>query len=256
MMDNQNGNLEKMPVQNQFYEVQVLSMTYNTMIQRIIQLIHQIKEEESEKRKIEFDFLQAQINPHFLHNTLLGIKSLVSLGKQAQAVKMLDAFIKLLKLPLTASQNDHSLGEEIGNVLQYVTIMQYRYGMEYPVDIHIEEGLDKFLVPKLILQPIVENAIFHGISEMDGEGRIRISAQAQEGNIIISVEDNGEGMTQEQIDSMWNSEHYFRSSMNSIGLANVRSRIRFVFGSASGIEVKSEPGKGTKVSIVIAREEE
>ncbi len=246
-----------MQIQNQFYEVRVLSVTYNAMIQRIIKLISQIKEEESEKRRIEFDFLQAQINPHFLHNTLLGIKSLVSLGKQQQAVKMLEAFISLLKQPMKASQNDHSLSEEISHVLQYVSIMQFRYGTEYPILIQVEEGLENFPVPKLILQPLVENAIFHGISEMEGEGKITITAETFRNRIIISVEDNGEGMTQEQIDRMWSSDHPFRSSMNnSIGLANVRSRIRFVYGPSSGIEVQSALGKGTRVSIVIVREEE
>lgn len=257
MMENQGEKLEKMQIQNQFYEVRVLSVTYNAMIQRIIKLISQIKEEESEKRRIEFDFLQAQINPHFLHNTLLGIKSLVSLGKQQQAVKMLEAFISLLKQPMKASQNDHSLSEEISHVFQYVSIMQFRYGTEYPILIQVEEGLENFPVPKLILQPLVENAIFHGISEMEGEGKITITAEAFRNRIIISVEDNGEGMTQEQIDRMWSSDHPFRSSMNnSIGLANVRSRIRFVYGPSSGIEVQSALGKGTRVSIVIVREEE
>ncbi|MDF2654616.1 MAG: two-component sensor histidine kinase [Bacillota bacterium] len=257
MMENQGEKLEKIQIQNQFYEVRVLSVTYNAMIQRIIKLISQIKEEESEKRRIEFDFLQAQINPHFLHNTLLGIKSLVSLGKQQQAVKMLEAFISLLKQPMKASQNDHSLSEEISHVLQYVSIMQFRYGTEYPILIQVEEGLENFPVPKLILQPLVENAIFHGISEMEGEGKITITAETFRNRIIISVEDNGEGMTQEQIDRMWSSDHSFRSSMNnSIGLANVRSRIRFVYGPSSGIEVQSALGKGTRVSIVIVREEE
>lgn len=243
---------ETMPVQHQYYEVQLLSETFNAMIGRIERLITQIKDEERAKRRIEFDFLQAQINPHFLHNTLFSIKSLIALGRMEQATTMLDAFIGLLKMPIAADRKDHALHDEIAYIRHYVALMECRYGTQFSLSVFIDQDMDSFHVPQLILQPLVENAIFHGISDKeDGEGCISIIGTRHGNKTILRVEDNGEGMTEEQISHMWDSTRRSRGSINSISLRNVRSRIQYVFGPQSDIHIESALGKGTAITIII-----
>lgn len=247
--------LEIMPEQRQYYEVQALSRTFNRMIGRIRELVQEIKHEEREKRSIEFDFLQAQINPHFLHNTLFSIKSLIALGRYAQAEDMLGAFIGLLKMPIAADHKDHALHDEIEYIRHYITLMEYRYGMPFPLTVYMEAGMEEFRVPQLILQPLIENAIFHGLSEKEEDGCIVIVAGHSAGHIVLRVEDNGDGMTEEQVKRFWDPERR-RSSLNGISLRNVQSRVQYVYGPESHIAIESTPGEGTAVTIVIVERKE
>ena len=199
----QDDNFAPMPVQNQYFEIQALSLSYNKMTRHILRLIENIKKQEAERRNLEFDFLQAQINPHFLHNTLLNIKSLVVMGKYDQSIKMLNAFLKLLKMPVTPDSDGHTLGEEIDHLRHYIDLMSFRYGNDFAFEIQAEEELLKGHLPQFILQPVVENAIFHGIADRDGDGKILVRALSTGGEIHIEVEDNGEGMSPDAVDKLW-----------------------------------------------------
>ncbi len=245
-----------MPVQQQYREVEILSTGYNAMLLRIRDLIGSIKAEEDEKRRIEFAFLQAQINPHFLRNTLMSVKGLVVTSQYQRALEMLSAFMGMLKIPLKANPQGHSLHDEIEYVHRYVTLMEYRYGRKFYCSAFIEDGLEQFMIPPLILQPLVENAIFHGLAALDEEdGAIVITACHCGNSITLSVEDNGGGMTTGQLTHIWDENEGQRRSINSIGLKNVLSRVKYVFGERSHIDIESVEGQGTTVRIVIVQEE-
>lgn len=249
------GKITLMPVQQQYKEIEVLSEGYNAMLLRIRTLIGNIKIEEEQKRQIEFAFLQAQINPHFLRNTLLGVKTLVITGKRERAAEMMTAFIEMLNVPLETELKGHSLREEIEYVKHYLTLMQCRYDTEFDCEIHVEGALEEMIIPSLILQPLVENAIFHGLSGEEGQiGKISIRAYREEKSVYLVVEDNGAGMTKEVQQTIWTEERH--NSINSIGLKNVLSRLKYLFGEETRIEIHSEIEKGTKVSIVIVAKEE
>ncbi|MGE4548099.1 MAG: sensor histidine kinase [Intestinibacillus sp.] len=246
-----------MPIQQQYREILVLSAGYNDMLTRIRNLIQGIKAEENEKRQIEFAFLQAQINPHFLRNTLLGIKSLVLTGQAARASEMISAFMDMLNIPIKADLHGHRLHDEIEYVRRYITLMEFRYGREFHCAVYVEDGLEQMIIPPLILQPLVENAIFHGLAAVEdaAEGAIFITACHCGANILLCVEDTGGGMTEGQLARIWNPEDASdKRSVNSIGLRNVLSRVKYVFGEQTHIEIESEEGKGTTIRIVIVRE--
>lgn len=249
--------LSPMPIQTQYREVEVLSEGYNAMLERIRDLIGSIKAEEDEKRRIEFAFLQAQINPHFLRNTLLSVKGLVVTNKRTRALEMLSAFMDMLNIPIKADLYGHSLHDEIEYVRRYITLMECRYGREFHCSVFMEEGLEQLMIPPLMLQPLIENAIFHGLAALEeDEGAIAITACRCGSEIVLSVEDNGGGMPVGQIERIWEPEEKDRRSINQIGLKNVLSRVKYVFGERSHIDMESEEGRGTAIRIVIVREEE
>lgn len=243
---------DMMPVKSQYFEIDVLSRGYNAMLERIRSLIERIKREENEKRRIEFAFLQAQINPHFLRNTMTSIKGLILIGQGEKAAKMLSSFMNMLNIPMKANSYGYSLRDETEYVRYYIQLMGYRYGRDLKYELSIEEGLEEFVIPPLILQPLVENAIFHGLSMLEEgeEGQIRISADKKGEAVVLSVEDNGGGMSAQCLEKIWESDRS-RESVNSIGLKNVLSRIRYVFGEQSRIEIESRQGSGTSVKIII-----
>lgn len=251
-----NDHFPPMTVKRQYREVEVLSEGYNAMLTRIRNLIASIKAEEDEKRRIEFAFLQAQINPHFLRNTLMSVKGLVVTGNSSRALETLSAFMDMLNIPIKADLYGHSLHDEIEYVRRYVTLMECRYGREFHCAVFVEDGLERFMIPPLILQPLVENAIFHGLTARDeDDGAIVITACRCAGSIVLSVEDNGGGMPPGQLQRIWDPEEGHKRSINSIGLKNVLSRVKYVFGERSHIDVESEEGRGTTVRIVIVQEE-
>ena len=199
-------NFSPMPVQNQYFEIHALSLSYNKMTRHVLRLIENIKKQEAERRNLEFDFLQAQINPHFLHNTLLNIKSLVVMKKYDQSVRMLDAFLKLLKMPVTTDSDRHTLGEEIDHLRHYIDLMSFRYGNNFVFETQAEECLLSGHVPQFILQPVVENAIFHGLADREDGGEITVRAFRADGEIHIEVQDNGEGMSPDAVEKLWETQ--------------------------------------------------
>ena len=243
-------NMEEIVEQNAYVEVNRLSKTFNEMIVRIRELIESVKIQERHKNAIEFDFLQAQINPHFLHNTLIGIKTLILTGKKERAQQMISALIALLKTPIHADGALRPLKCEIDYVRQYVTLMECRYAREFNLVCYVAQDLYDFLVPPMILQPIVENAIFHGLAMKEGEALLTIDAFKMPGKIVIQVSDNGDGMTAQQLDNIWKRTESNRG-MNQVSMKNVRSRIQYIYGAGSNVEVESAVHEGTVVRIVM-----
>lgn len=242
-------NLQEIEIDSGCIEVSEVSKTYNEMVGKINDLIKQIKFDEQNKRIQEMKFLKLQINPHFLHNTLFSIKCLVEMNQNEKAFIMLDKFMLLLKYPIATDKELISLDIEISNTVNYFELMKIRY--EYNIELltFIEDEISEFLIPRLILQPIVENCIFHGLSEdIDATPvSIEIYAYEENGFIIIKIADNGVGMSSDELKGLWNSSIEKSKKFNNIGLNNIRERIKLIYGNESDLFVNSVKWEGIEV---------
>lgn len=230
-------------------EIGSLEESFNNMIKWLEESIEEIKEQEKQKRIAELSFLQAQINPHFLYNTLSGVRFLVSMNKNEEAEEMLFKFTKLLRNILPKASELICLNEEIEIVADYIELQKIRYPNLFEVDISIQESIKNIKVPALILQPVVENAIFYSIDNEGKKGKIRIIGYSEEDKIIIEVIDNGKGMSNRQINDVFKN----KEAMNRVGLINVHERIQLNYGKMYGIEIISEKGKGTRIRYILPK---
>lgn len=234
-------------------EIDLLQSSFNKMLEQISVLLIEVKEREHNKRVAELDFLRAQIHPHFLYNTLFSIRCLTETGNCEKASYMIGAFIDLLRNTLSADTAFTSLREEFETTRKYIILQQFRYGDKICFEMELDDNLADYQVPGLILQPIVENAIFHGIEAKKDEGMVVIDSGIDEHNhLVISVTDDGIGMSEEEISRILHSgEHQFVKKDGSIGLANVAQRIKINFGSEYGIQIDSDKTTGTTVRLIL-----
>lgn len=243
------GNLNLKVEVDRNDEIGSLEESFNNMIKWLEESIEEIKEQEKQKRIAELSFLQAQINPHFLYNTLSGVRFLVSMNKNEEAEEMIFKFTKLLRNILPKASELISLNEEIEIVIDYIELQKIRYPNLFKVDIFIQESIKSIKVPALILQPVVENAIFYSIDNEGKKGKIRIIGYSEEEKIIIEVIDNGKGMSNRQINDVFKN----KEAMNRVGLINVHERIQLNYGKMYGIEIISEKGKGTRIRYILPK---
>ena len=243
------GNLNLKVEVDRNDEIGSLEESFNNMIKWLEESIEEIKEQEKQKRIAELSFLQAQINPHFLYNTLSGVRFLVSMNKNEEAEEMLFKFTKLLRNVLPKASELICLNEEIEIVADYIELQKIRYPNLFEVDISIQESIKNIKVPALILQPVVENAIFYSIDNEGKKGKIRIIGYSEEDKIIIEVIDNGKGMSNRQINDVFKN----KEAMNRVGLINVHERIQLNYGKMYGIEIISEKGKGTRIRYILPK---
>lgn len=243
------GNLNLKVEVDRNDEIGSLEESFNNMIKWLEESIEEIKEQEKQKRIAELSFLQAQINPHFLYNTLSGVRFLVSMNKNEKAEEMLFKFTKLLRNILPKASELICLNEEIEIVADYIELQKIRYPNLFEVDISIQESIKNIKVPALILQPVVENAIFYSIDNEGKKGKIRIIGYSEEDKIIIEVIDNGKGMSNRQINDVFKN----KEAMNRVGLINVHERIQLNYGKMYGIEIISEKGKGTRIRYILPK---
>nr|WP_315101653.1 sensor histidine kinase [uncultured Catonella sp.] len=244
------GNFDVVSNVKGYDEINLLKNSFNSMAQEIKKLLEDIKIKEAYKRRIENDLLKAQINPHFLYNTLFSIKCLVETGQPEEVSRMISAFIDFLKMTLRQDADLICLSEEFAITEKYLILQQIRYGDMLSFEFEPDEETRDCMVPALILQPIVENAIFHGIEAKNEMGIIIITSKIQNGKLIISVSDDGIGMNSEvleQVISKCNKKEYTRNE--SIGIANVSGRIKVEFGDEYGLQIESELDIGTTVTI-------
>ncbi|MFU7517486.1 sensor histidine kinase [Clostridium sp. HCS.1] len=244
-----NGNLNLKVEVDREDEIGNLEESFNNMIKWLGESIEKIKEQEKQKRIAELSFLQAQINPHFLYNTLSGVRFLVSMNKNEEAEEMLFQFTKLLRNILPKASELITLKEEIEVIMAYIELQKIRYPNLFTVDISIEEVIEKIKVPALILQPVVENAIFYSIDNEGKKGEINIISYSEEDKIIIEVKDNGKGMSDREINNVFKN----KEAINRVGLINVHERIQLNYGKDYGIEIISEKGKGTIVKYILPK---
>ncbi|NQX68005.1 sensor histidine kinase [Paenibacillus alba] len=232
-------------------EIGFLSGKFNTMVEQISDLVEHTKEEQIKKREIELQMLQAQINPHFLFNTLNSLKWTAVLNQATNVSDGLSALAELLRNTIVNRKEMISLSEELKNIENYMVIQRLRFGALYEIDYQIEDGLMNSRVLKFILQPIVENSIIHGLDENNADNKIRIGAQKQGNRIEITVQDNGKGMPMQQALKLLDSVNQAEQRLSNIGISNVNERIKLHFGEEYGLQIHSEIGVGTKVSLTM-----
>lgn len=232
-------------------EIGHLSMKINQMMDRIRNLKEQVIEEQEDKRKYELQALQAQINPHFLYNTLDSIIWMAETN-DSNIVAMTEALAKLFRISLNKGNEEISLERELEHVKNYLIIQSMRYADKFTYEISAEPGVERCRTIKLILQPIVENCIYHGIKKKRGTGKITIRAYRREQNLIIEVSDDGCGMPEEICRKILSDEIESEDiSGSGIGVKNVNERIQLRFGKKYGLSYSSEEGVGTTVTYVL-----
>ncbi|MEN8077983.1 sensor histidine kinase [Clostridioides difficile] len=231
------------------YEVRHLAKAIKSMVNQMHVLMDNIVKEQEAKRKSELNALQAQINPHFLYNTLDSIIWMIENENYDGAIKMVTALAKLFRISLSKGKNIIPLRDEIEHVRNYLTIQSIRYKNKFEYFIECDENTLNLCSIKLIIQPLVENAIKHGMEFMDGEGEVVIKAYIKESDLFIDVIDNGFGMTQENAEAILNGTAQVKGKGSGIGLKNVNERIKIYFGDNYGLSIFSELDEGTTVRI-------
>jgi len=233
-------------------EVGVLSDSLNTMIDKINALLEQVTKEQVRLRKAEFELLQSQINPHFLYNTLDAIIWLAEAGEQKKVVSMVRSLSEFFRTSLNRGKDIIYIKEELLHVRSYLEIQQVRYQDILNYEIDVPEELDKYLIPKITIQPLVENALYHGIKNKRGSGRIIIRGREENRKLILEIEDDGIGISKERL---WQVNDGIRKKIltgkDIYGLYNVNERIRLNFGEEYGIRIESVYGEGTKVLVIL-----
>jgi two-component system sensor histidine kinase YesM len=231
-------------------EVVKLSESFNDMIVEIRTLMDKLVSEQKEKRKSEFFALQMQINPHFLYNTLDSIVWLAEKEKNQDVIEMVIALSRFFRISISKGKNIIPAAQEIEHAKNYLHIQKIRYNRQFDFEFDIDEEIYQYQVVKLILQPIIENAINHGISSEESGGFIRIVATLENGNICFEVINNGYGLTNDQIDTMYERMKE-AGKAQSVGLRNVYQRMKIYYGDSADIIVSSQMDEFTSIKLVI-----
>lgn len=238
-------------------ELGQLSDSFNHMIATTQNLMEETERVAEQKRISEWRALQAQIQPHFLYNTLDSIIWMSHAGKNEEVVEMTSALASLLRRSIGTGSDANTLAEEMDHVKSYLTIQKMRYNEKLTYELDMEPQTAGCLLPKLILQPLVENAIYHGIKVKQSGGTVRVESMLEEDRLLITIEDDGVGMTEEQIAHIFEKKQSDEAS-TKIGVCNVYERLQYFFGSEATMRYYSTPGKQTMVMLVlpIVREKE
>lgn len=233
-------------------EITVLASSFNHMASSMEELIDEIKQDEQKMRQADLRLLQEQINPHFLYNTLDTIVWLIEGGEEDQAVEMVITLSNFFRLTLSKGKEHISIREEAEHIDSYLKIQQVRYHDVMEYDISIDDVVLDNQILKLTLQPIVENALYHGLKPKRAKGYIHITGEKEGDTIRLSVRDDGVGMSNEElVDLRAAINKPCKETNRGFGLANVNERIRMYFGNEYGMDIQSEEGKGTIITITI-----
>ena len=231
-------------------EIGSLGRSFNLMTSEIQALMEQNVYEQKQKRKSELKALQAQINPHFLYNTLDSIIWMSEAGENDEVVEMTSALARLLRQSISNDQEEIELGKEIEYVKNYLTIQKMRYKDKLEYFIYIDPWIAHVPIIKLVLQPLVENAIYHGIKYKETKGNLKIYARPVGSKVEIVVEDDGIGMDEDVMEHIFD-EHRKEQKRNGVGVPNVQKRLKLQYGPEYGIQYESVKGAGTKGVITI-----
>lgn len=232
-------------------EIRHLGYSIQKSYEQIDSLMKKIVIEQNERRKSELDALQSQINPHFLYNALDSIIWMIEGERNDEASFMISQLAKLFRISLSKGRTVITVKEELQHARSYMNIQKIRYKNTFSVTFQVDPSIEECCTVKLILQPILENAINYGVSSMDDCGEIIVSGKRKDGHILLSVEDNGIGMSEEEAALVLTDSSRVHKRGSGVGLVNVNNRIKILFGKEYGLTVESEPDEGTKVSICI-----
>ena len=231
-------------------EMQELSDSFEHMVLRIQELMTTVREEEVNLRKTELKALQAQINPHFLYNTLDSIAWMCEQGRNADAVKMVHALARLFRISISRGHELIPIAKELEHAESYLQIQMYRYKNQFTYTFDVDPDCLGYYCNKITLQPIIENSINHGLDLMVDEGRIDVRVRFDGDDIVFSVQDNGVGMGPEQLEAIM---QHGPTDRTGIGIKNVNDRLKIYFGRSYGLSITSEPDVGTCVEIRMPR---
>ena len=234
-------------------EIRHLGYSVQRSYERIETLMEEIIRQQNERRKSELDALQSQINPHFLYNTLESITWMIEAQKNEEAVIMISELAKLLRVSLSRGKTIIPVKDELQHSRSYMNIQLARYKERFKTEFRIEEEIENCCIVKLVIQPILENAIYYGVGNMDedDDGMIIVSGKKKDEDILITIEDNGMGMREEVLENILTDNSKVPKHGSGVGVINVHSRIRLMFGEEYGLSIESEPDEGTRVTIRI-----
>lgn len=234
-------------------ELQVLSQTFNRMVRRMDDMFQELQHKEKQKREMELLALQAQINPHFMYNTLNSIRCMAEMQGADSVVRMLDAMIHILHYAAEGTGEIVSIEKELAFIKNYIQIINFRYFDRFSFYIQAGNTTYQYGTLRFILQPLVENAVLHGFDAEDLHAVIEIKIFEQNDDLVIEVTDNGKGMDERHCEEILKQGDRERKSLNQIGLYNVNQRIKLSFGEAYGITLMSKIGCYTKAVIRIPK---
>ena len=230
-------------------EIRHLGHSVQKSYEQIEKLMDEIIRQQNERRKSELDALQSQINPHFLYNTLDSIVWMIEGERYEDAVFMITQLASLFRISLSRGKTIISVEDEIKHAKNYMNIQKIRYKNSFAIDFSIEEEILHCCTVKLVVQPLLENAIYYGVEGMDGEGEIHVKGYRKEDDIYIEVSDNGLGMPQDMVEQLLTDNNRVRKHGSGVGVINVHNRIRLRFGKPYGLEIESMPDEGTTIRI-------
>lgn len=231
------------------HEIRHLGRTIKTLVSEMHNLMNERVKEQKEKRKSELNALQAQINPHFLYNTLDSIVWMIEAEKYPEAISMIKSLASLFRISLSKGNNIITIKDEITHAKNYLAIQKVRYKNRFETKINIDPEIEKCVTIKLIIQPLIENAIYHAVGEMEDDGLIEINGYEKDGDIYIEVIDNGMGIPQDVLDTLLNEKTESKGKGSGIGLWNINQRINLYFKEDYGLSMYSELDVGTKAVI-------
>lgn len=246
----ESGNLSLQP---EVYhgEMQVLAEKFDHMVSQVHMMFEEVKETEKEKREMEMLALQAQINPHFLYNTLNSILWLSELQGADKVTQMLDSLIKVLQYTVDNTKEFVRVRDEVAFIHNYIRILNFRYFERFSFIFDIKEDTLEYEMPRFILQPLVENAVLHGFDNNDLNATVKLSIHLQDGELFLCVSDDGRGMPEEKIREILHTDSSSKKSLNKIGLYNVNQRICLTYREEYAIHIDSKVGCFTKVTVRI-----
>lgn len=231
-------------------EIRELAVSFNQMVLSIKNMLHLTEETMEKKHQAEIQALQSQINPHFVVNTLNSIRFMAQVAQFDGIRKMAEALVSIVSCSFRSSTSFYTVREELEMLETYVYLMRIRYSNGFEVCYDVQPNCRDYRLPRLMLQPVVENAIVHGFDELTDElGQIKISVYRDSDFLCLSVWDNGRGMAREQIELVLKSRSKERDDNTSIGLENVQARMRLNFSEAARMDIDSEPGAFTQVTL-------
>ena len=247
----EDGNWDTEVVITGFVEVRHLGTAIKQMAMHIKKLMADIVAEQELKRRNELTILQNQINPHFLYNTLDIIVWMIENERKTEAVRVVTALARFFRISLSKGKNIVTVLDEIEHVRNYLMIQEMRYKNKFTYTIHVSEEAKSMGTIKLVLQPLVENAIYHACEFMDGDGEIKIRVWVENEQLKFMISDNGCGMTEEKVENLVTGGRVDSKKGSGLGFRNVHDRVQIVFGEGYGLTVRSEPDEGTDIFITM-----
>jgi two-component system sensor histidine kinase YesM len=242
------GNLDQQIEVTSGDEIGLLASGFNTMMSRVKELLANIGAEQRKKREYELALMQAQIKPHFLYNTLDVIYTLSEMGRARDVQRTTKALADFYRVALSKGKDQIKLEEEIRSVMDYLSIQHIRYSDVFNFNIDIAPNILDCTIPKLTIQPLIENAIYHGLKNKASFGKLTITGKREDQKVILVVTDDGAGMTEDRLQAIKMSMNDSQQQVG-YGLCSVHQRIKLYFGESYGIQIESESGIGTVVTV-------